>query len=889
MHDANHSFEEDNEEEGSSLFLSLSASASASDGDGGDFLVGSPNNTSRNRICHIDSSHSNISDEDNVFTNFVEDEQHKHKLSGEDILLQDDEGTISSSSSHHISSLKTEKFDGNSLCNNPSKNSSNDGNGENEIGQVGTIYGDDSSRKTNCVVDEDVIALAKEHPAATDEIRHSPSTESMNSTASLVNESLEMKDPPNGKSSEINDDIPAPSSRPSPVATNESDASDHPSLDKPILSTKSNVASRPNSAVSNNSRVRFRPNEVFHQDSTVSSNSLRRNRNSICISRQKLEQNQTLAVRLERLESVQSELTSGISEARVATQLFERRLEDALARQQPSSICFKESPSFHVDTSENNISKITERISLLENFVLGFSPSERNESETEDNAKNAITDDEKDDAISNKGSEDNSIGAKYPDENDVKEMTDGIVGNEKVKELRDYLDSENAPSEESVKPSRSLSPAKGKWSMMNRLAALESFIGEFAPLVGGEFSPEKEQDVGKHEHEETNDEEYLQEKEVHTGVLYADNNERNINSLMIATGKEDASINHHHPGEVIRHLRDRQKEFAESINSLSLKLKDTNEGLATRVTKEVLEEEISRLKLLALSSSPKNSKGNHDDDEQSDEGNAFISEFYDRMVALDKSVAGMESEFKKYVSKTNLEEILSPLATFDDKESITNSLSDKVAQFKASLDEDLQALGKTKMEDHDVLKSVRASEAKLTAVFDSKVDEQELRSMDLLGKSLETFHHDMDGLRDHVEEMDEKLSDFVEANASMVPTPSTYSADDASLPQTTMTTSELEYRLKEAAEDIRTALESTFASKLGVISELQNKINVLTSQLADVPNPNQIDDMMRRIQDALSDRMKDNEHGTGNMLQQIIDNLKIGTCVNFHWLFSIIL
>lgn len=38
---------------------------------------------------------------------------------------------------------------------------SNNGNSENKIGQVGMIDGNDSSRKTQCIVIEEAIALTK--------------------------------------------------------------------------------------------------------------------------------------------------------------------------------------------------------------------------------------------------------------------------------------------------------------------------------------------------------------------------------------------------------------------------------------------------------------------------------------------------------------------------------------------------------------------------------------------------------------------------------------------------------------------------------------------------------------------------------------------------------
>ena len=114
------------------------------------------------------------------------------------------------------------------------------------------------------------------------------------------------------------------------------------------------------------------------------------------------------------------------------------------------------------------------------NFVLRFSPYERYKSEMKDNAKNTMADKEKVDAILKK-----KVILLAP--NILTRMMfkrwQTNLAMRRWKSWRGSLDSGNAPLEEGVKPLTanyspiaSLSSAKRRWPMVNRLAAWKALL-----------------------------------------------------------------------------------------------------------------------------------------------------------------------------------------------------------------------------------------------------------------------------------------------------------------------------------------------------------------------------------------------------------------------------
>jgi Skp family chaperone for outer membrane proteins len=77
--------------------------------------------------------------------------------------------------------------------------------------------------------------------------------------------------------------------------------------------------------------------------------------------------------------------------------------------------------------------------------------------------------------------------------------------------------------------------------------------------------------------------------------------------------------------------------------------------------------------------------------------------------------------------------------------------------------------------------------------------------------------------------------------------------------------------IQQATNSVRTSLEESFAKRLSELKSIEDELDDLVSQLADKPNQEQIDSMMRSLEANMSEYIGQNKE-----LQMLVDNMKKG-------------
>jgi hypothetical protein len=130
----------------------------------------------------------------------------------------------------------------------------------------------------------------------------------------------------------------------------------------------------------------------------------------------------------------------------------------------------------------------------------------------------------------------------------------------------------------------------------------------------------------------------------------------------------------------------------------------------------------------------------------------------------------------------------------------------------------------------------------------------------------------------HITNMSEKLNNELNAVRSLVDSQMSTVArigdESCSRPNTDegrIDMSGLDEMIQQATNSVRTSLEESFAKRLSELKSIEDELDDLVSQLADKPNQEQIDSMMRSLEANMSERIGQNKE-----LQMLVDNMKKG-------------
>jgi hypothetical protein len=130
----------------------------------------------------------------------------------------------------------------------------------------------------------------------------------------------------------------------------------------------------------------------------------------------------------------------------------------------------------------------------------------------------------------------------------------------------------------------------------------------------------------------------------------------------------------------------------------------------------------------------------------------------------------------------------------------------------------------------------------------------------------------------HITNMSEKLNNELNAVRSLVDSQMSTVArigdESCSRPNTDegrIDMSGLDEMIQQATNSVRTSLEESFAKRLSELKSIEDELDDLVSQLADKPNQEQIDSMMRSLEANMSEYIGQNKE-----LQMLVDNMKKG-------------
>jgi hypothetical protein len=160
-----------------------------------------------------------------------------------------------------------------------------------------------------------------------------------------------------------------------------------------------------------------------------------------------------------------------------------------------------------------------------------------------------------------------------------------------------------------------------------------------------------------------------------------------------------------------------------------------------------------------------------------------------------------------------------------------------------------------------------------------KVDESKLdQLMEQQGALQSLVEGEVSKQNLHITNMSEKLNNELNAVRSLVDSQMSTVArigdESCSRPNTDegrIDMSGLDEMIQQATNSVRTSLEESFAKRLSELKSIEDELDDLVSQLADKPNQEQIDSMMRSLEANMSERIGQNKE-----LQMLVDNMKKG-------------
>eukprot|EP00592_Proboscia_alata_P010531 CAMPEP_0194364342 /NCGR_PEP_ID=MMETSP0174-20130528/12268_1 /TAXON_ID=216777 /ORGANISM="Proboscia alata, Strain PI-D3" /LENGTH=906 /DNA_ID=CAMNT_0039138331 /DNA_START=149 /DNA_END=2869 /DNA_ORIENTATION=+ len=282
----------------------------------------------------------------------------------------------------------------------------------------------------------------------------------------------------------------------------------------------------------------------------------------------------------------------------------------------------------------------------------------------------------------------------------------------------------------------------------------------------------------------------------------------------------------------------------EQINSIGDRLRD-------RVTRKSMELHMTNVNLIAeLSSSSEENNGGDN------KGLAIISE----LTSIKEKLSQVENMATGMVPKCAMNNMFGKLngrGETDQIISIEEGLSDgfeSVNQFKEYLEEELDALRGHKVDANDLSDVLEMAEERIKKDVDTQLSNQSVSTEEVI----QQLQGEVTSCKTYMDMLENKL--HLMESSSLTPT-------QESAPQNEI---DFDAKIKLAAEEIRASLNETMTSKLEAIDALEKEIEKVGAQLVDKPDESQVTAMLRQLEEALSQRL-----GNDHTIQMFFENMRL--------------
>ena len=290
-----------------------------------------------------------------------------------------------------------------------------------------------------------------------------------------------------------------------------------------------------------------------------------------------------------------------------------------------------------------------------------------------------------------------------------------------------------------------------------------------------------------------------------------------------------------HPAQALVNLETKMVSVLESISRLSCDF----EHATTEITKRpTLEEILQRTGFHRLDGEDKESIGNNSDAEKLSK----CEEIRGKVDLLNKSVESFEGKLTSFVTFEILHSTISDLQKGSTHLSSMEELSDSFSKLKSSIDDRFSQMAIKKIDRLEVEKILSNYECPGNAE-------------NTLFKQLHDLKSDFDLLRKSVLKTTGKASNSPEEIAEE---PFVH----------------VDLKLERLAGEIREGIMEVIAERMNAVAVLGDEVTRLSSELAEHPNQAQIDKMLEQLQKVFCQRIEISEGQTGDMLKDLLRNLK---------------
>ena len=179
---------------------------------------------------------------------------------------------------------------------------------------------------------------------------------------------------------------------------------------------------------------------------------------------------------------------------------------------------------------------------------------------------------------------------------------------------------------------------------------------------------------------------------------------------------------------------------------------------------------------------------------------------------------------------------------------------------KGQIMDQVDELNSTKLDRAEFEQQLEQKEIDLKSLLEQEISKQKF----YLSSNVERIAHDLEEVRSMMKSQKDALSRL----HNRITEPSSASVS--------LETEDLDARIQQATDVVKAYLEDTLTKRLEELRSIESEMDGLTSKLAEKPSQDQIDSMLRDLEDTISKRL-----GQDKTLQLIIENMKIGRS-SFH-------
>lgn len=196
-------------------------------------------------------------------------------------------------------------------------------------------------------------------------------------------------------------------------------------------------------------------------------------------------------------------------------------------------------------------------------------------------------------------------------------------------------------------------------------------------------------------------------------------------------------------------------------------------------------------------------------------------------------------------SKLSRQTIVSKILDLDDSNDEKQTIDENIKEFYKLVQDEIECLKEHKVDRDLFINEIEETKANLTNFSSQSISSQEAK----LSNALTSVEIDIASCRHNIECIEKSIESIVTEN------------EDVGLYE----------KIKSATNLMETSLQETISSRLKCLNVLEDEVEKITSYLAEKPNQDQINEMVKNLEEAVSQRL-----GSDEAFKSMLQNIKTG-------------